>query len=304
MNLLTTSLVLTSVLLLSACEKTEKLASDTTEIQTIEQDISIDVTAGADGQRMIVTVNGEEQEFDLSELEGSIDIEIIGIENIDGELLIAVMHPLHDDEEFEHWVVDLDDDDSEHAYHVIVNGKEMDGPPEDMMSHVMSMIANGEDTDVDISYGWSKDQMPNGMQEHMKKMMGGKGGPPHGMQEHMMQMMGGNPHEMEHGHQGEWRHERDRDITEEHQFMEELDLLGEVSQYLNESDAVAMMGIHMIRDNLEGDIRMEALDAIIEEAGSGSAVRNAAIIVAIQTLQQYGDTEAAADLMVELVLSN
>jgi len=36
----------------------------------------------------------------------------------------------------------------------------------------------------------------------------------------------------------------------------------------------------------------------------GSASRNAALIVAIQTLQEDGDTEAAADLMVELVLSN
>ncbi len=64
------------------------------------------------------------------------------------------------------------------------------------------------------------------------------------------------------------------------------------------------MGIHMIRDTLEGQTRMEALEAIIEGAEEGSPSRNAAIIVAIQTLQESGDEEGAANLMVELVLSN
>jgi hypothetical protein len=65
-----------------------------------------------------------------------------------------------------------------------------------------------------------------------------------------------------------------------------------------------MLGIHMIRDALDGATRMHALEVIIEEELPGSASRNAALIVAIQTLQEDGDTEAAADLMVELVLSN
>ena len=113
-----------------------------------------------------------------------------------------------------------------------------------------------------------------------------------------MQMIGGHgkPHD-------EWRMHK-REISEEHQFMEELGTLGAVSEHLEDNSAVALMGIHMIRDELEGEVRMEALEEIIEELGSGSVVRNAALIVAIQTMQEVGDEEAASDLMVELVLSN
>ena len=88
------------------------------------------------------------------------------------------------------------------------------------------------------------------------------------------------------------------------EFMEELGMLGEVAQQLWDGDSVAMMGIHMIRDTLDGATRLQALEMIIEEELPGSASRNAALIVAIQTLQEDGDIEAAADLMVELVLSN
>jgi hypothetical protein len=69
-------------------------------------------------------------------------------------------------------------------------------------------------------------------------------------------------------------------------------------------EAVSLLGIHMIRDELEGELRLEALETIIEEAALGSAARNAAIIVAIRTHQEEGNEEEAADLMVELVLSN
>ena len=86
--------------------------------------------------------------------------------------------------------------------------------------------------------------------------------------------------------------------------MQELGMLGDVSSYLSDSSSVAMMRIHMIRDELDGATRMHALQLIIEEELPGSASRNAALIVAIQSLQVDGDTEAAADLMVELVLSN
>lgn len=123
-------------------------------------------------------------------------------------------------------------------------------------------------------------------------------GMPDDMMAHVMQMIGG------HGKPNGERRRHKREISEERQFMQELGTLGEVSEYLQESDAVALMGIHMIRDELEGEVRMEALEEIIEESGSGSAVRNAALIVAIQTMQEVGDEEAAVDLMVELVLSN
>ena len=134
----------------------------------------------------------------------------------------------------------------------------------------MYVTVNGEEVDG----------MPNDMMEHVMKMVGDHGGP-----------------------RGEWWG-HNREHSEEHQFMEELDLLGAVSEYLNDMDAVALMGIHMIRDELEGDFRMEALEEIIEESNEGSAVRNAAIFVAIQTMQEVGNEAAAAELMVELVLSN
>lgn len=149
--------------------------------------------------------------------------------------------------------------------HMIVSGEEVDGMPEDMMDHVMKTIG--------VHHGGPHEG-------------------PHGQwQEH---------HESPHG---EWRGHHPEQ-SEEMQFIEELGLLGVVADHLFNQEAVALMGIHMIRDNLEGDLQMEALEAIIEEAEDGSTSRNAAIIVAIQSLQEVGDEEAAADLMVELVLSN
>ena len=108
----------------------------------------------------------------------------------------------------------------------------------------------------------------------------------------------------EHGQYDGGRRMHDRDIPAEIEFMEELGILDEVADYLEENDAVALMGIHMIRDALEGDLRMESLNTIIEASSEGSATRNAAIIVAIQTLQEDSNDEGAAELMVELVLSN
>ena len=68
--------------------------------------------------------------------------------------------------------------------------------------------------------------------------------------------------------------------------------------------SMAMLGIHMIRDELDPEKRIEALEKIIDEADEGSASRNAALIVAIETLQELDRQDEAADLMVELVLSN
>jgi hypothetical protein len=120
------------------------------------------------------------------------------------------------------------------------------------------------------------------------------------MREHMMQMM--------HGHGGEhggWSpHHGEQEVPEVIQFMQELGMLKEVATHLEDGQSIALLGIHMIRDTLEGDQQIDSLTAIVEEAASGSPARNAALIVAIQALQDAGDDEAAAELMVELVLSN
>ncbi len=138
------------------------------------------------------------------------------------------------------------------------------------------------------------------MHKHMMQMMGEHGDPHENMHKHMMQMM--------HGHGGEhggWSpHHGEQEVPEVIQFMQELGMLGEVAAHLEEGQSVALLGIHMIRDNLEGDLQIDSLTAIVEEAASGSPARNAALIVAIQALQDAGDDEAAAELMVELVLSN
>ena len=169
---------------------------------------------------------------------------------------------------------DLENMGGEVEVHMIVEGEEFDGMPREMMGHVMKWVG--------AQHG------------------GPHGGPhdnPHGSPHHEYH---GDHHDNPHG---EWQlHHPEQ--SEEEQFIGELGLLGVVADYLYNHEAVSLMGIHMIRDTLEGQTRMEALEAIIEGAEEGSPSRNAAIIVAIQTLQESGDEEGAANLMVELVLSN
>jgi len=80
--------------------------------------------------------------------------------------------------------------------------------------------------------------------------------------------------------------------------------MDEMSHYLSELGAISMLGIHIIRDELEPEARLDALERIIDEAPNPSPTRNAALIVSIETLQELSRDEEAADLMVELVISN
>jgi hypothetical protein len=268
MKQIITTLVITSSLVLAACNKTNK--ADSAIASTSKTQVSeIEVNVELDECEYIVMVNGEEQVIDLSQFFNNVDLENTNGQNIHMEM--------------------------------IVNGEEVNGfLPGDMMEHVMQMISSGDNAD--------------GMKSRM--MMGGKGGPhqdrgnmddkgrPHrdrgNMEEHMVIRIDGDSHEMN----GEWRSVMEHDVQEEVQFMEELQLLGAVAESLDGGNSVALMGIHMIRDELEGEVQLSALNAIIEEAGAGTAIRNAALIVAIQALKEIGDDEAAADLLVELVLSN
>ena len=141
------------------------------------------------------------------------------------------------------------------------------------------------------------------MKRHTMQM---RGGPPEGMEEmpeHMMHMRGGQRGNAHGEFRGNCPH-GEKEGSEVREFVQELQMLGDVSSYLNDSQAVAMMGIHMIRDELDGEVRMSALETIIEDEAPSSASRNAAIIVAIQTMQEAGNNEAAAEYMVELVISN
>lgn len=244
------TLALISTLTLTACTKTEN--ATTTMATTPPTDLNVEVEV--EGGEIVVMIDGEEQALDISEI-----LSCINLKNVDGEVQV----------------------------HMFVNGEEVDGLPDGMMSRVMNMMGG---------HG----RLPEGMGEmHARMMHEQRDGSPEGMEEmhaRMMHERGGGPHV-------EWRM-HDREISEEEQFMQELGMLGSVSEYLEHNEAVALMGIHMIRHELEGEMRMEALEEIIEGTDEGSAVRNAALIVAIQTMQEHDDIKAATDLMVELVLSN
>ena len=284
MNNWITTLTVASIFVLTACNKTEQPKIETTNTAS-EMEMEMDIEVIVDNDAMTITMNGEE------------------VDALPDDMMQHVMQMIGDDNA---------------EVVVMIDAEEVDGMPSDMSGHVMHVM--------------SGEGAGHPMQMHMMKMMGGEnGGPPEGMREHMMEMMGGEnggPHESRRGHMkcggehgshqftGQWRsgpprqmhgedwHHRDWDVPEEVQFIEELGMLREVAAHLDGGESISLLGIHMIRDELEGAIRMEALEAIIEEAGSGSPARNAALIVAIQTLQEEGENEAAAEYMVELVLSN
>ena len=309
-------LAVSSMIFIPACSKTQKTTMASTAETTSEMDVNVvvdddgttitmngeevnelpdDMMAhvmqmiGADGGEIVVMVNGEEQIIDIQDMLSGAELK-----DMDGEISIEVM-AFGDDEENTMRRLHTDGDNAQ--MFVIVNGEEVEGMPgdisADMMEHGMFII------DTEQGTGTPR-------QMRMVKMMGGKNeGRSEGMRGRMMQMMRGHgkdggPHEMH----GEWGSNPEYGANEEEQFMQELGMLGDVASYLSDSNSVAMLGIHMIRDQLDGATRMHALEAVIEEELPGSASRNAALIVAIQTLQEVGDTEAAADLMVELVLSN
>ena len=239
MKFIITTIVISSVMLIGGCNKTEKVRTSTTTVQPDEMDVNVEIEDG----EIIMMINGEERVIDFSEIMDSIDLE-----GVDGEVSIAVMALASD---------------------------ENDEP-----KHEMYM------------------------------MRGEHGGPHKGMEEmheRMMQMRGprnnrdGNPH---HNMCGKWcdPHE-DRDVPEEHQFMEELAMFEEMSNRMS-PESMTMLGIHMIRDRLENEVRLAALNTIIDESEFGLPSRNAAIIVAIETLQDLDRDEEAAQLMVDLVLSN
>ena len=262
-----TILAMASALLLVACNKTRKANVASTVVQPAELDVNVEVENG----EIVLMVNGKEQVIDISKMIGNLDLE-----NIDGEMSIAVMA-----------IIDEENDEPIHMFKMMGGHGESPEGMEQIHGYMMQMMGN------------RGGPMGGG------GMMGGHGEPPEGMEvihERIMNMRrsergdGRNVRELgEHGVRG---------VPEVIEFMEELGMLGEVAQQLWDGDSVAMMGIHMIRDELEGEVRMAALDSIIADAPAGVPARNAALIVAIQIQKEEGNDKEAADLMVELVLSN
>ena len=184
---------------------------------------------------------------------------------------------------------------------VMVNGEERSIGDLSELMHDIDFGGGADSIEVHIAKMMvDEGSHPEGTRVYMMKMMGDEGDHPEGMREHMMNMMGGGHGEWN----GEWReHNEDRDFPEEHQFMEELSMLDEVSSFMT-THSMAMLGIHMIRDELEPEERIEALERIISQTDEGSTSRNAALIVSIETLQELDRQEEAIDLMIELVVSN
>ena len=316
MKIIIATLAFSSVIILGGCNKTKKVSTveATALAEPHEMEVNVEVENGeilvmingeeaeVEGGEIVVMINGEEQVIVLSEIMERFNID--DLSGIDGDADIYVIATGDDDqggpmgwmrgEDFENVQV-----------HTTVNGEEFDGSHEGMREHMMQMM-NGNGS-------------PEGMREHMMRNRGDRregGGPPEDMREHRMQRMGEDgergewrEHDergewREHDERGEWReHDEYQDVPEEHQFMEEISILDEMSHTMTPS-SMAMLGIHMIRDQLEPENRLGALERIIDEAAAGSTSRNAALIVAIETLQELDRQDEATDLMVELVLSN
>ena len=283
MNSLLTTLTIGSAIVLGGCNKTKDISTAATATQSEPEEMNLAVEVTVENGEMKVLVNGEERSIaDLSEIMGGIDFGS-GDENI--EVHIARM-------------MGGGDGHPEGMREHMMGGGE--SRPEGMREH---MVRGGDGRFEVIREHMVRggDGRPEGMREHM---MGGSDGRPEGMREHMVIMMDGEVglSNLKHPIVGEWRIHEDHEISEEHQFMEELSTLDEISAMMS-PQSMAMLGIHMIRDELEPEVRLEALERIIEEA-SNSTTRNAALIVAIETLQELDRQDEAVDLMVELVLSN
>ena len=333
MNIILTTLVAGSIIFVGGCNKTKKATATNTVTQTtdtietasdsdigqIEMEFNVEVES--DGEQIVLNINGEEQVIDIGDM-----ARFHGMDD-DGEMMVAITKMItNTDGSPMQW---MHDGDSNVDFQVIVNGEEVRGDSLSMQEHIMKMVNDGGPMD------------PREMREHMggvwvvggpdgfgemrghpmMTMMGGEG---HDgmmrMHDQMIEMMGDRemPDEMREIHEQmmqmhemqERRPEHMRDdrrphyIPEEHEFMQELGMLDEMSYHLSELGAISLLGIHMIRDELEPEARMEALERIIDETPNPSPARNAALIVAIETLRELEMNEEATDMMVELVISN
>ena len=190
---------------------------------------------------------------------------------------------------------------------VIINGEEVEMPnlPIDEIIEIAKKNGNGNvqlEAIVDMVFedGEADWHAKDGHHVHDKAIM-------------MKKMHMDHPHEMHKadmwvGYDGDWDKEEDnwleREHEEEFEFMHKVALYHEVGNHLSESDAMAIFGVHMLRDNVEPELRVELLDGIIEATFDRAPGRNAALLVAIETLMEMGEEEEAARYIAELVISN
>ena len=245
-----------------------------------------------------IIVNGEELDGDFSSLPDHIMRKIGDGENLDVQVFMTSEHMGDMPFGIHERIMEKSDGDGGprglHEMHENRGGVWVFDRPDgmnDMDGHTVMRMMDGEGHE-----GMMR------MHDQMIEMMGDREMPEEmrDMHERMMQL-----HDMQERRPEHMRGEmRFRDVPEEHEFMQELGMMDEMSHYLSELGAISMLGIHMIRDELEPEARLDALERIIDEAPNPSPARNAALIVSIETLQELSRDEEAADLMVELVISN
>jgi hypothetical protein len=245
-----------------------------------------------------IIVNGEELDGDFSSLPDHIMRKIGDGENLDVQVFMTSEHMGDMPFGIHERIMEISDGDGGprglHEMHENSGGVWVFDRPDgmnDMDGHIVMRMMDGEGHE-----GMMR------MHDQMIEMMGDREMPEEmrDMHERMMRM-----HDMQERRPEHMRGEmRFRDVPEEHEFMQELGMMDEMSYYLSELGAISMLGIHMIRDELEPEARLDALERIIDEAPNPSPARNAALIVSIETLQELSRDEEAADLMVELVISN
>ncbi len=297
MKTIITALAIGSVIVISGCNKTKKVSSSAAVTHADPQEMEVEVEV--EGGEIVVMINGEEQSIDFSKILGDINLDDLG-----GEVNIAVVATSDEEGGKPMFWVQGSPEGMHESHMMQMRGDRghggQGGPPQEMREHMRGDRGQG-----------GQGGPPQEMREHMRgdRGHGGQGGPPQEMREHMMQMRGdrghgerrdrGNSHE---GRNEDGRHEAG-EMEEVHQFIGELEILEVISNHMNAS-SMSMLGLSMIRESLEGEDRLEALETIISKAPKGSTTRNAAIITAIETLHELDMADEATDLMIDLVLSN
>lgn len=254
------------IILASGCHKTNKVASTDAFLHPVATAIPLDSSVGQFDIQFDAELESDDERVVLM-VNGEEKVVNLkkGMEFHDiGEEQMLLM--LNDDRNPMRWIQESLGDNSDMEVEIIINGERVEDKFQDLPEHIMQKIADGENLDVQV-------YMTN---ENMSDMH-------EGMPPHMY---------MRDEHHGV------------HEFMQELGMLGDMSYRLSEYGAIAMLGINMIRNELDPEERVEALERIVEEAPRESPARNAALISLIETLQELSRKEEAIDLMVELVISN
>lgn len=314
MKIILTTIVASTIIFVGGCNKTKKATAISAVSQPVSTDgttdsdgdyfeIEYNVEVESDGEQVVLTINGEEQVIELSDM---MDFHDMGDE---GELQMAIMKMIGDGtnvdvEIYSDHMGMMPKDIQQHIMQMVSGGGSMN--PHELREHMDGMwMIKGPDVERMRFHPMMTGEGHEDMMlrhDQMIEMMGDRDMPEgmREMHERMMQM-----HDMQERRPEHMRGEmRFHNVPEEHEFMQELGMMDEMSYHLSERGAISMLGIQMIRDQLEPEARLEALERIINEAPNSSPARNAAVIVMIETYQELSMDDDAADMMVELVISN